>query len=389
MKRLSLLIFVLLLIGSFAFSQSITVTSPNGGEDWTQGSSKNITWTATGLTNDVKITLWKNGVLLGLIAKDIDPTSGSYPWTVGPYIGGTAAADDDYKIKVREQGGESFTTEDMSDEDFSIFPTHVQPTIFVLSPDGGESWELNSGKNIKWTSTGGVGNVLIQLFKDGVNKGVIYSGANTGNFLWKTGEHTGGPAIPGDDYKIKISSIGHNPTSDESKSYFNIIKVQLRLIKIPYNPNGIKLLYPDITLSSGPDGNPRHTVIYWPDDQHMRGWIRIIFYVKNIGEREITSGGITPGQQENNFTISAGASGRTGTFHGYSLKKIFGKLLGKDKETAFSFDFLRPTLDRGRSYLIPQAVFIELNSNGWLPELNKSNNKFKIILKNLKKFGEL
>ncbi|MEN8153485.1 MAG: CARDB domain-containing protein [Acidobacteriota bacterium] len=120
MKKLNLLILSLLLIGSFAFAQSINVSLPNGGEDWTLGSSKNITWTATGLTNDVKITLWKNNVFLGLIAKDIDPSSGSYPWTVGTYTDGTAPADVDYKIKIREQGGESFTTEDMSDENFTI-----------------------------------------------------------------------------------------------------------------------------------------------------------------------------------------------------------------------------------------------------------------------------
>ncbi|MEN8153486.1 MAG: CARDB domain-containing protein [Acidobacteriota bacterium] len=120
MKKLNLLILSLLVIGSFAFAQSINVTSPNGGEEWEKGTSHDITWTATGLTNDVKITLWKNGVLLGLIAKDIDPSSGSYPWTVGTYIGGTAPADVDYKIKIREQGGESFTTEDMSDGNFTV-----------------------------------------------------------------------------------------------------------------------------------------------------------------------------------------------------------------------------------------------------------------------------
>ncbi|MEN8153487.1 MAG: Ser-Thr-rich GPI-anchored membrane family protein [Acidobacteriota bacterium] len=219
MKRLSLLIFVLLLIGSFAFSQSITVTSPNGGEDWTQGSSKNITWTATGLTNDVKITLWKNGVLLGLIAKDIDPSSGSYPWTVGTYIGGTAPADVDYKIKIREQGGESFTTEDMSDEDFSIGETGPQPvcSISITSPcapgNNATLWG-NSSKNIVWDpsfSPGGNVKITMTYANCPGESGPVFlilfiispSTPNDGNFTWTTPDVKGAKC-----YKITISKIG-------------------------------------------------------------------------------------------------------------------------------------------------------------------------------------
>jgi hypothetical protein len=41
---------------------TITVTSPNGGERWSVGSSHDITWTQTGLTGAVTIDLYKGGV---------------------------------------------------------------------------------------------------------------------------------------------------------------------------------------------------------------------------------------------------------------------------------------------------------------------------------------
>ena len=41
---------------------TITVTSPNGGERWSVGSTHDITWTQTGLTGTVTIDLYKGGV---------------------------------------------------------------------------------------------------------------------------------------------------------------------------------------------------------------------------------------------------------------------------------------------------------------------------------------
>ena len=42
--------------------QTVTVTSPNGGESWQAGSAQSITWTQTGLTGSVTIDLYKGGV---------------------------------------------------------------------------------------------------------------------------------------------------------------------------------------------------------------------------------------------------------------------------------------------------------------------------------------
>ncbi|MCK4764806.1 MAG: hypothetical protein KAW12_21590, partial [Candidatus Aminicenantes bacterium] len=82
----------------------ITVVSPNGGENWQAGSIDNITWTASGLSENVKITLWQNGAVAGTIATPVDPALGTYSWTVGQYVSGTAQVGNGYTIKIKEIG---------------------------------------------------------------------------------------------------------------------------------------------------------------------------------------------------------------------------------------------------------------------------------------------
>jgi hypothetical protein len=92
----------------------ITVTSPNGGESWQIGSSQTITWNAVGLTGLVKITLYKDGVWVGLIADNLDPAAGSFTWIVGQHSEGTAAAGSGYTIKIKEKDTLISDTSDLS-----------------------------------------------------------------------------------------------------------------------------------------------------------------------------------------------------------------------------------------------------------------------------------
>ena len=41
---------------------SITITSPNGGENWEQGTSHSITWSSSDASSYVNIYLYKNDV---------------------------------------------------------------------------------------------------------------------------------------------------------------------------------------------------------------------------------------------------------------------------------------------------------------------------------------
>jgi hypothetical protein len=103
--------------GTFSIIK-LKVNSPNGGENWQLGTTRSITWVAKALTNNLKIVLFKNGVKVGNIVDSIAPGMGSYTWTAGNYIGGTAAAGSGYSIKIKEIGTEAA---DSSDTAFSLY----------------------------------------------------------------------------------------------------------------------------------------------------------------------------------------------------------------------------------------------------------------------------
>ncbi len=95
----------------------ISVKTPNGGESWQIGSTQNITWVTKIISSNLRIVLFKNGVKVGNIANSIDPALSAYSWTVGNYVGGTAAAGSGYQVQVREIGTDAG---DRSDANFTL-----------------------------------------------------------------------------------------------------------------------------------------------------------------------------------------------------------------------------------------------------------------------------
>lgn len=191
----------------------IEVTSPNGGEGWRLGSTQKITWNAEGLSNNVKIVLWKDGKWLGNIVTDIPPTTTSYNWTVGQYSGGTASPGSGYTIRVREQNG-SLVYDD-SDASFSI------GNINVISPIGGENWPIGSTQNITWNAEGISNNVKLVLWKDGNLLGVIKTDIppTTTSSNWTVGEYSGGTAAAGSGYTIRVREQGGSLVFGDSNPF--------------------------------------------------------------------------------------------------------------------------------------------------------------------------
>ena len=112
---------------------SVTLSSPNGGEVWSVGSTHNILWSATDSTDTVaSIDLYysiNGGLSYGTIATG-EANDGSYPWTI-PNTPSTRC-----RVKVVARDDASLTGEDISDDDFtipeaniSVFPTHIGVTL--------------------------------------------------------------------------------------------------------------------------------------------------------------------------------------------------------------------------------------------------------------------
>jgi hypothetical protein len=210
----------------------ITLTSPNGGEEWDHGTTQPITWTSAGLTGNVKLVLYQNGTKIGGIAYNIPVTQGSYNWTVGNYDGGTASPGTGYVVRVKSM--ENTACYDDSDGSFTI--TDTSP-LTLTSPNGGETWDHGTTKTITWTSSGLTGNVKLVLYQNGTKiGGIVYNIPVTqGSYAWTVGDYDGGTASPGTGYVVRVKSMVNTAYYDDSDGGFTISGLILT------SPNGIKM----------------------------------------------------------------------------------------------------------------------------------------------------
>jgi len=99
---------------------SITVTSPNGGENWRVGSMYDITWTSKNFSGNVKIEYSTNAGSTWNTIVASTPNDGVHPWT----IPGTPTTQAVVKVSDAATGIPS----DMSDANFTI---STAPTLTV------------------------------------------------------------------------------------------------------------------------------------------------------------------------------------------------------------------------------------------------------------------
>jgi len=99
---------------------SITVTSPNGGESWSAGSTRRITWTSSGsIGSSVKIELMKGSTVVQTILSSTE-NDGSYSsWTISSGLTGT-----DYRIRIS-----STSYPAVADTSNSVFAITAAPVV--------------------------------------------------------------------------------------------------------------------------------------------------------------------------------------------------------------------------------------------------------------------
>jgi Zn-dependent metalloprotease len=94
-------------------STTITVTAPNGGEQWKGGTTHNITWTSTGSLTDVKIYYSTNGGTSWITITSSTPNDGVYAWLI-PTVSKTNRR---CKVRITSLDG---TVSDTSNANFTI-----------------------------------------------------------------------------------------------------------------------------------------------------------------------------------------------------------------------------------------------------------------------------
>ena len=120
-----------------------TITSPNGGEQWTTGNSYPINWTSSGtVVSTVNVELWKGGSINNTLAYN-SPNGGNITWT----IPSTVAGGSDYKIRIYNPTSAYYNNFDESNGMFSISvatttastdtsPPLISSIVATTTPDG-------------------------------------------------------------------------------------------------------------------------------------------------------------------------------------------------------------------------------------------------------------
>lgn len=207
-----------------AAASSITVTSPNGGETWFVGQSKNITWNASNTTNYYNIDYsTDNGTTWTSLASSYYAVTGTFNWTV-PNTPSTNCI-------VRVTDANNLPVTDQSNAVFTI----AAPFITIVSPNGGESYESCYGQYINF-QCGGTSNYY--KFEYSTNNGVSWTtinssyyttGANV-SFLWGT--------IPQNNSAnclVRVTDANNASVLDQSDATFTIIPNEEIIVT---SPNG-------------------------------------------------------------------------------------------------------------------------------------------------------
>lgn len=163
--------------GPVIVDPTITVTNPEGGEDWSIGNNYTVRWSTTGIpsTNSLKITLVRNIPNgydeMGVLKRSTD-NDGSWLWSISTFVNGDPIeAGDNYRLKF-ETIVDGVAVYGYSQQ-FSIIGDPVCGSIVVSSPGGGEMFVPGDQISISWTTEGITGDVKIELRKDNDQSGSV------------------------------------------------------------------------------------------------------------------------------------------------------------------------------------------------------------------------
>lgn len=214
-NKISFKLLVILFTSSICSAQTIEVITPNGRENWQVGSIQQIEWNTRDISDDatIKIEVSRDGQLdsMPVFENLNNNTPRKKDWTVSGLT--TLKA----KINISASymsGGQLVTVSDESNDDFSI---SMPSSISIITPSGGEIWEIGQDKMITWTSIGIDAGILlnIEISRDnGTTYQILAANVpNNGSYSWiVTGPEAG-------NARMKIGTVSGS-VSDETN--FNI-----------------------------------------------------------------------------------------------------------------------------------------------------------------------
>ncbi len=155
----------------------ITVTSPDGGEDWQIGSQQFIYWTSENLTGQVKIEYTLDDLSAPIEIVPATDDTGNYEWN--PVPGPVTST-----ARVIVSSIDSPSVSDSSNGQFTI---SEPKTLTLISPNGAETLTGGDSWEITWSWTGAMDNMKLLLSQDSGSTWpttIVDSTPNDGSFTW-------------------------------------------------------------------------------------------------------------------------------------------------------------------------------------------------------------
>jgi len=266
-------LIVLVFVPGGARADSVTVTSPNGGESWWVGATQNITWTYTGdwAGKSVRIQLLGGGAVNDIVSNTaplaLTGPTGSYPWHIGEYLGGTAGPGTNYRIRVRVVGTSIL---DDSNNNFSILQFKLLVPMVVIQPKP----DLKVSVNLSPTTCGNQAGTTCRVtswinFPVTVSNTGPGTGTVDGTLMWRLYLYFHGPDGTGRGNRIDYwEDYTGVPSANGGTRTFTRARDGRNLNGHDYGPGKYKLKADIDQIMGGAvaetnEGNNTHEVEFW------------------------------------------------------------------------------------------------------------------------------
>jgi len=215
------------------------ILSPWGEEKWQRGTSHVIRWTSSGYASSVIINLYLNGTYQKSLTGAIPDSYGQWTWN----IPADQTIGSQYSIRVSRL---SYPKDFIADSNY--FSITENSSITILSPNGGEKWEVGKAYNITWRATGFEKAIIMLTDYSCSSETPIIIATNIpasqGSYSWTIPDdffearasaycptyiynpvsHYGWKS--GDNFKFFVGQLNSNGTygaQDQSDNYFSIV----------------------------------------------------------------------------------------------------------------------------------------------------------------------
>ncbi|MFA4922802.1 MAG: T9SS type A sorting domain-containing protein, partial [Ignavibacteriaceae bacterium] len=209
---------------TFTIIKPLALLTPRGGEKWFSGSVQQVNWNFN-FVDSVKLEYsLNNGASWQLIANSLPATLLVYDWHIPPNINSTQC-----RVKITDRN--NIFTADSSGDVFTI----IDPTLTVLTPNGGENLKGDTEYQITWKNQNSDSLAIDYSTNNGTTWTLITKACNAKaeKFTWVI------PKVTSTQCLMRITDKNYLTVSDTSDEVFSIYTPQITLL----SPKGGEIWY--------------------------------------------------------------------------------------------------------------------------------------------------